>query len=330
MNINTDQISSPNSNPTKSSGVSNLKLFWDFTRPFTLVAPALGFISGGLTAVGSRAHREGISFLQEIHWFQDLHYIILGACMAAILNAASNVLNQVYDLPIDKFNKPNRPLCTGIISIKSAKIYAAVLYAVALIFGWLVAPQGRHECFWLAFIAAVFTYIYSVPPLRTKRLGIIANITIAIPRGVMLKVAGWSAGLTILLEEPWYIGLIFGLFLLGATTTKDFADLEGDKKYGCITLPVKYGIKKSARMISPFFVIPWVLMPIGAITGILTGNKIALIILGIILAIWGGYVDYLMLRKPEELATDENHISWKHMYRMMFVAQIGFAVAYIL
>ncbi len=83
-------------------------------------------------------------------------------------------------------------------------------------------------------------------------------------------------------------------------------------------------------MISPFFIIPWILMPIGAISGILTGNKIALIILGIILAIWGTYVDYLMLRRPEELATDENHISWKHMYRMMFLAQIGFAIAYII
>lgn len=309
--------------------LTKIKLFWDFTRPFTLVAPALGFISGGITAIGS-GHRTGIGFLQKIDWSQDILFILLGSLMAATLNAASNVLNQVYDLPIDKFNKPNRPLCTGIISIPAAKIYAACLYALALFLAWLVASQGRHECFLLVLIAALFTYIYSAPPLRTKRLGMIANITIAIPRGVMLKVAGWSAGLTIFLEEPWYIGLIFGLFLLGATTTKDFADLEGDKKYGCQTLPVKYGIKKSAMMISPFFTIPWLLMPIGAITGILTGNKIALIILGIVLTFWGVYVDYLMLRRPEELAIDENHVSWKHMYIMMFIAQIGFAISYIL
>jgi hypothetical protein len=37
-----------------------------------------------------------------------------------------------------------------------------------------------------------------------------------------------------------------------------------------------------------------------------------------------------MLRRPEELATDANHVSWAHMYRMMFVAQVGFAVAYLL
>ena len=33
-----------------------------------------------------------------------------------------------------------------------------------------------------------------------------------------------------------------------------------------------------------------------------------------------------MLRRPEDLAVEENHVSWAHMYRMMFVAQIGFAL----
>ena len=36
------------------------------------------------------------------------------------------------------------------------------------------------------------------------------------------------------------------------------------------------------------------------------------------------------LRRPEDLAVEENHVSWAHMYRMMFVAQLGFALAYLL
>ena len=43
-----------------------------------------------------------------------------------------------------------------------------------------------------------------------------ANITIAIPRGVLLKVAGWSAVKTVVGAEPWFIGGIFGLFLLSS------------------------------------------------------------------------------------------------------------------
>ena len=34
-------------------------------------------------------------------------------------------------------------------------------------------------------------------------------------------------------------------------------------------------------------------------------------------------------KSGEDLAVEENHVSWAHMYRMMFVAQIGFALAYL-
>ena len=64
--------------------------------------------------------------------------------------------------------------------------------------------------------------------------------------------------------------------------------------------------------------------------GILTGHALYLHALGIGMAVYGMYVCYLMLRRPNELATTENHVSWAHMYRMMFVLQIGFALAYLL
>ena len=201
---------------------------------------------------------------------------------------------------------------------------------MALVLAWRVAPGGRHECFWLVAIAVVCTYIYSVPPLRTKRLGIWANVTIAIPRGVLLKVAGWSSVKTIIGFEPWYIGAIFGLFLLGATTTKDFSDMEGDRRGGCRTLPIQYGVRRAAWMISPSFVVPFMMINVGAVTHVLTGNFWLLQMLGALMTVYGLYVLYLMLRRPEDLAVEENHVSWAHMYRMMFVAQIGFALAYLL
>ena len=130
--------------------------------------------------------------------------------------------------------------------------------------------------------------------------------------------------------EPWYIGAIFGLFLLGATTTKDFADMEGDRQGGCRTLPIQYGVRRAAWMISPSFVIPFLMIPVGAWLHVLTGNFWLLQALGVLMTIYGVYVCYLMLRRPEELAVEANHVSWAHMYRMMFVAQIGFALAYLL
>jgi 4-hydroxybenzoate polyprenyltransferase len=302
--------------------MSRAKLLLEFSRPFTLVAPALGFASGAATAAGA-APRE--------LWHPDLIlYPVIGLTMAAVLNAASNALNQIYDLEIDRVNKPKRPLPSGRLSIHDAWVFTLVASVVALALAWFVQPAGRHECFWIVVIATMITVLYSVPPFRTKRLGIWANVTIAIPRGVLLKVAGWSAVKTIVGVEPWYIGSIFGLFLLGASTTKDFADMEGDARGGCRTLPIMYGVRRAAWMISPSFVVPFVMISVGAWAGILTGHFVLLQALAVLMTGYGLYVCYLMLRRPEDLAVEENHVSWAHMYRMMFVAQVGFALAYLL
>lgn len=332
--------------PRRTFG-SRVKTYVDFTRPFTLLPPTLGVISGAITAFGSASNPDPERRLT----LDVILTVLLGSVCAALLNAASNGINQYYDLEIDRKNKPNRHLVTGAISLKNGYVFSLILYAAAIIPTWFVviypytgltakmhAPLRFHECALIYLIGLLFTFIYSAPALgRTKKHGIWANITIAIPRGCLLKVAGWSMVASIFHLEPWYIGGIFMLFLLGASTTKDFSDMEGDRAGGCNTLPIKYGVKTSAKMIAPFFVLPWIFLPIGALVDnpfepgrrILTGNPTLLTALGTCLTLWGFYVCYLILKKPEELATVENHISWKHMYLMMMAAQVGFAVAYL-
>jgi 4-hydroxybenzoate polyprenyltransferase len=253
--------------------------------------------------------------------------------MAAVLNSASNAINQIYDLDIDRVNKPKRPLPSGALTMREAWGFTLAGYALAWVLAWLAVPPGleaRRECFWIVLFTSVLVWAYSAPPFRTKAHGIWANVTIAVPRGLLLKVAGWSTVKTILGPEPWFIGTIFGLFVLGASTTKDFADIEGDRAGGCDTLPILYGVKKAAWMIAPFFVLPFLLIPVGVRSGILTGNPVLLDALAGALVLYGTYTVYLLVRKPEELAFTENHPSWTHMYLMMMVAQVGFALAYVL
>jgi 4-hydroxybenzoate polyprenyltransferase len=285
--------------------------------------------------------------------------VALGSICAAFLNAANNSLNQIYDLEIDRINKPKRPLVTGELSIKQAWGFTWLMYALGTIPTWLVvpypyvtwrdkllAPVGMHECFFIYLVALVATFVYSVPAFgRTKAHPIGANLTIAIPRGCLLKVAGWTMvayAFTarppfLASSEPWFIGSVFLLFLLGAASTKDFSDMEGDRAGGCRTLPIVYGVRKASWMIAPFFVFPWLLLPLGAATPdplspgnrILTGNATFLTFFGLFLAAWGAYTVWLIVRNPEDLTTTENHPSWRHMYLMMMAAQVGFAVAYL-
>ena len=292
-------------------------LYWELARPFTLVAPALGMFTGSVIALGASPP------VPLGPWIAAK--VALGTIMAAVLNAASNVLNQVTDLEADRINKPDRPVPSGRVDPSEALRLSGWLYVAAFLLAVPVGPQ----CTLLAGTAAVMTLAYSAPPLRLKAVPYLANLVIAVPRGVLLKVAGWSCVRDFGRLEPWYIGLVFGLFLLGATTTKDFADLRGDAAAGFRTLPVVHGPRRAAWIIAPFLVLPFLLIPYGIARGMLSGDPAILLALTATLCAWGAYIVYLMVRRPGELARTENHPSWTHMYVMMFVAQVGFALSYV-
>jgi chlorophyll/bacteriochlorophyll a synthase len=296
--------------------MATLRDYWKFSRPFTLLPPVVGIFSGALIGYGATQ----APF--------DLRRVILAMLAAAVLNAGSNGLNQIYDLSSDHVNKPDRPLPAGRISRGEAWVFTAAAYLAALA---MVAAVNR-QTFAIYLAAALGTVAYSAPPLRLKRHTIASNFTIALIRGELLKVAGWAAIATVLRSiEPWYIGLIYFVFLLGATTTKDFADIEGDRAAGVRTLPVRYGAAASASIISPSFVVPWLLMAAGVWLRILNGNAAAILVLSGVLLAWGAYVIVLIHRDPLRLVTaGENHPAWRHMYWMMMVGHLGLAAAYLI
>src|SRR5487761_18786 len=248
--------------------MAHFRLYWTFARPFTLIPPMVGIFSGAL--IGYSATRAPLTPSP----------LVLAVGGAAALNAGSNGLNQIFDLANDRINKPARPLASGLITLRQAWIFTISVYAAAL----AMAAAVNAETFGLFCFGAVATALYSAPPVRLKRRTWGSNFVIALARGELLKVAGWAVVSTVLDSvEPWYIGLIFFFFLVGATTTKDFADIEGDRAAGCLTLPVKYGVPASIRIISPFFVLPWGVMALGVWLKILTGNGPATLVLSCLL-----------------------------------------------
>jgi 4-hydroxybenzoate polyprenyltransferase len=327
--------------------MARFREYIELSRPFTLLPPLLGILSGAVTAFGS-AHNPDRFYAFTL---PVLLTIITGSLAASFLNAASNGVNQIYDLPIDAVNKPGRPLPAKKITMRGAWIFTMVLYVMAVIPTWLVvvhprdtfmekltASAAEHACFYIYLVGLLATLVYSVPLFgRSKRHWFWANFTIAVPRGCLLKVAGWSMVAGVNSVEPWYIGSVVALFLLFAASTKDFSDMAGDQAGGCITLPLKFGVKRAAWMMAPSFVLPWLLLPLGVMLRdpfnpehtILTGTPWLLMTLGFVLSLWGAYTVWLILRDPEALARSENHPAWKHMYLMMMAAQAGLAVAYL-
>ena len=289
----------------------------ELSRPFTLLAPAAGMVSAGIAGLGAEpagGHRPGPAVLR----------LALGAMLAVFLNAASNALNQVCDLEIDRINKPARPLPSGRVGVQSAGLFAGVLFltalALAALLGWevlLVVSAG-----------ALAAAAYSMPPVRTKRFPLLSNFTIALARGLLLPAAGWAVTNRLGRPEPWYLGGITFLFILGAASTKDFRDVAGDRAGGVATLPIIFGPRRAARIIAPALVVPFLLFPLGTRLGVLTGRRWVLEAAGAALALWGLYTAWLILRRPDDLGRIENHPSWMHMYLMMLGTQGAVAAAY--
>jgi 4-hydroxybenzoate polyprenyltransferase len=320
-----------------------VKRYLRLARPFTLFPPLLGIVSGAVCAFGS-AHNPDPS--RRVTWAVVLT-VAIGSLCASAMNAASNIVNQIADLEIDRENKPGRPLVTGEISIRRAAAVAAMLYVVTIVPTWLVvpypytsfaerlsAPARFHAAFFIP--AGAWRASPTVSRPGPDEETVAANLTIAVTRGGLLgRRLAFIA--SVFVWEAWAIGGIFALFCSGRSRPRTLRH-GGDRAHGCVTLPIRFGVARAARIIAPFFVLPWLLIPLFArlpdparsSATLLTGNQAFLTFLGLGLAAWGAYAARLLLRNPEDLATTENHPAWTHMYLLMMTAQIGFALAYVL
>ena len=285
----------------------------DLIRPFTLLAP---IIVSTCIMVASFFYTRGTGDLFTVWWT-----VILPASFAlAILNGASNALNQVTDLEADKISKPYRPIIRGDISTGEAKAVSLILYIVAFSLAIMVNVMF---CV-LVLLITLFAVTYSLPP-RMKDFLFFNQLWVGIPRGFLGILASWSVFGTVLHPLPLAIGLIAMFFLIGGSITKDVTDSEADKKTGTRTLVNTFGVKKAAFMALPFMFFPFVLIPLLVDSGILESYLWLLTFL----AIPGYFIFHLMI-KEEESKHLENTSAWALMYVTYFVFASGFSVLTII
>jgi 4-hydroxybenzoate polyprenyltransferase len=283
-------------------------------RPFTLLAPVVGTASGAAVAAAALSRP----------WATPA--LLAASVSAAAATGASNAWNQVFDVELDRVNKPERPLPSGRISAQSALLLGHGLALLALLVGAL-ASWPFVACVAFGLLA---TWVYSAPPARTKARPFLALLTIAVPRGVLVPVAGWSVVAEPTRTDPWALGLVSGLFVLGAAGTKDFSDVAGDRAHGCRTLPVLLGPERAARWMAPFLALPFLLYPALGALGWLSADRLRLLVLGLALAVLGALTARALLRDPARLASGErNHPAWRGMYLLLIGSHVGAALVYL-
>ena len=291
-----------------------VKGYIDLIRPFTLIAPIL---VSTCIMLASFFYNGETSNVFSILWSK----IIPASFALAILNGASNALNQATDIKADKISKPYRPIPKGIISTGKAKIISIVMYFMAF---YISSTISTTFSIFIILITA-FTMTYSIPP-RIKDILFLNQFWVAIPRGLLGILASWSVFGNPLQPLPISIGLIAMFFLIGGSITKDVTDSYADKKAGTRTLVNTFGVKKAAFMALPFMFFPFVMIPIMIDCGILESYFWLLTSL----AIPGYLVFYLMIREDKGSKFMENTSAWTLMYVTYFVFASSFSVLTIL
>lgn len=279
-------------------------------RPFTLLVPIIVSIC---IMIASFFYNGRTDDLFTVWW----KIVIPASFTLAILNGASNALNQVTDIQADKISKPYRPIPRGVVSIGEAKVISFIMYSLA--FYLAISINVMFSVFVLLIIT--FTVTYSIPP-RMKDFLFLNQLWVAIPRGLLGILASWSVFGNALQPVPMAIGFIAMFFLIGGSITKDITDSDADKKTGTRTLINTFGLKKSAFMSLPFMFFPFVMIPLLIEYGILDSYLWLLTFL----AIPGYLIFYLMIREKTGGKLLENTSAWT----LMYVTYVGFASGFSL
>ena len=279
----------------------------DLLRPFTLLAP---FIVSMSIIVASLVYN---NVAVPSDWWVTVGNASL---TLALVNAASNILNQATDWKGDRISKPYRPIPRGVIKPDEAQSLAYILYLFAL----LRAVTVNIWFGFFVFLIMIFTVTYSLPP-RMKQYLFLNQVWIAIPRGLLGILAGWSVFGNPFQREPLIIGTIAMLFFIGGMSTKDIVDSESDKTTGIRTLINTFGVKKTALISFPFMFFPLVFIPALITIGFLEPYLWPLTLL----AFLSCFIFYLMVKGDTESKTLENIHAWSIMYVEYIFFALGFA-----
>jgi 4-hydroxybenzoate polyprenyltransferase len=169
----------------------------------------------------------------------------------ACISAAGYIINDYFDLNIDQINKPEKVIINRFISRR----WALFLHSGLSVIGIALCAKINLEVALLSTIVVLILFVYSAV---LKKQFLIGNIIVA-------GCVAWAVAITayfdfrkMLLQKIisgknfdilFNAALIFVVFSfiinLIREVIKDMEDVEGDRKYGCKTMPITWGINPS-------------------------------------------------------------------------------------
>jgi 4-hydroxybenzoate polyprenyltransferase len=194
-------------------------------------------------------------------------------CLSSVLIAAAGyIINDYFDLNIDRVNKPEKLVVERVIKRRWAIVWHVVLSFAGVVIGFNIDFTTRIWLLGLSNAVCVFLlFIYST---SLKRKFLVGNILISLLTAWVVLVVAWCEynhlirtnnnlhADKILRDTFLYAGFAFVISLV-REVVKDMEDIEGDRKYGCRTMPIVWGINATK-----VFVAVWVIVLVGTLVAI--------------------------------------------------------------
>lgn len=150
--------------------------------------------------------------------------------------AAGYIINDYYDVKIDYINKPDRVIVGKILKRRIVMVAHTVFNFIGISIGFFLMPKLGL----INFLAAFWLWLYSN---QLKRLPFIGNLSIAFLTGLSICVVA------IYYQKNELLIYTYALFAFALTLVreiiKDMEDLKGDASFGCKTLPIIWGIRRT-------------------------------------------------------------------------------------
>ena len=196
----------------------------------------------------------------------------------AFTASAGFSINDYFDRESDAVIKPNRPIPAGDLSPSFAAATSAILFSAALIQAYLL----NWTCFLIILIDSLLLILYSSFIKRVS--GFASNILVGALIGTAFlygEAAGYGKITTSSLSlYPVCLGSI------GGNVLRDVLSMDGDRKVGYSTLPLKVGVRRSVEVASLFFILCVLLAPLPFILQVFGVGYLVLICLWSLLILY--------------------------------------------
>ncbi len=173
--------------------------------------------------------------------FPEWREIVLAILIVWTYTGAGNSLNDYYDSEIDRINRPNRPIPSGLIKRSTALYYSVILFIIGSLLSVFIFSI---DVLIVLIIAMFFLITYS---RFFKPSPLWGNVVVSLILGMAFIFGS-------VIFKDIYKGIPPALLAFGFTLIreliKDMQDIEGDRSVGANTFPIKYGLVTSKHLVT--------------------------------------------------------------------------------